>query len=511
MESWMPEWQETTDVVIVGYGGAGALAAIAASDEGASVTVFEKSPIADGGNTGCSSGSMHTGPFADTDEWIEKMIHGSYGTVPDDIIKKMAEHGAETPDWLDEIGIDMTWNDMPAASLAARMPSTTKTGSIAGKDGTEGRFLWEAIVEAVEMRDITVNLASPVVELIQNPVSKEILGVRVRPESGEEYCVKANKGVVMALGGYENNPDMQGQFNQPGVRLFPWGTPYNTGDGIDMACNIGAKLWHMHGLEYSSVGFRIPSEEINCAVSTNATRGIEPYGHVFVNQFGKRFMNEQKNMNHDIEPKSALNFSAATNEYANLPFYLVFDQTMFDAAPLYIGSGRNGIVNTYAGVQELCDWGDDNSEALEKGWIFKGDTLEELAQNIKGTTPSGIEVGCDGEALAQTVASFNEYASAGEDPEFGRPADRMAPMTNPPYYAIELCFCAINTQGGAMRNGDCQVVATSGDPIPRLYSAGQFGSINGYVYVFGNIFEAAVTGMVAGKNVAALSGWDSQE
>lgn len=507
----MPSWQETVDVVVVGYGGAGALAAISASNEGASVAVYEKSPIADGGNTGCSSGGMHTGPFADTDEWVEKMVHGAYGTVPEDIIKAMAAHAAETPDWLDEIGIEMTWNEMPAASLAARMPSTTKTGSIADRDGTEGRFLWEAIVELAESRDIAVHLASPVVGLVQNPVTKEILGVRVRPEAGDEFCVKAEKGVILALGGYENNPDMQGQYNQPGVRLFPWGTPYNTGDGIGIACSVGAKLWHMHGLEYSSVGYRLASEEANCAVSSNATRGIEPYGHVFVNQYGKRFMNEQKNMNHDIESKPALDFDANANEYANLPFYMIFDQTMFDAAPLYIGSGRSGIVNTYAGVQKLCDWGEDNNKALEKGWIFKGESLEELAKNIKGTTPSGIEVGCDGAALTQTVATFNEYANAGEDPDFGRPADRMAPLSNPPYYAIELCFCAINTQGGAMRDGECQVVGVDGNPIPRLFSAGQFGSINGYVYVFGNIFEAAVTGMVAGKNAAALDGWAAQD
>lgn len=508
---WMPEWQQETDVVVIGYGGAGACAAIAAADAGASVKVFEKSPIADGGNTGCSSGGIHTAPFAPEDKWVEKALHGVYGTTPEETVRAMISHAQDTPNWLDEIGVDVDWKELPSANMSSRMPEGLKSGNISGYDGSEGRFLWEALSTAVEERAdaIEIVLATPVIELVQNPLTSEILGVRVQPEAGEPYCVKARKGVVMALGGYENNPDMQGQFNQPGVRLFPWGTPYNTGDGINMACEVGARLWHMHGLEYSSVGFRIPSEEVNCAISSNATKGITPYSHIFVNQFGKRFMNEQKNMNHDIESKAALDFDAAANEYANLPFYMIFDQEMFDEAPLYIGTGRSGIINTYAGVQNLYEWGPDNSKGLSEGWIFKGDTLEELAANIKGTTPAGMEVGCDGEALAQTVAAYNEYAASGVDAEFSRPADRMAPLANPPYYAIELCFCAINTQGGAERDGNCQVVSTKGEPLPRLYSAGQFGSMNGYVYVFGNIFEALTTGRVAGQNVAALEAWDA--
>lgn len=509
-ESWMPEWKETTDVVVIGYGGAGACAAIAAADAGAQVTVFEKSDTADGGNTGSSSGAMHTAPFADHDAWMAKAKHGAYGTVPDDTLDAMITAAGETPDWLDEVGIPVNWVEMPAAQISSRMPSPCKMGSVAAQEGTEGRFLWKAISDAADTRGFTVNLSSPVTELVQNPMTKEILGVKVSPKSGDAYYVKANKGVVMALGGYEGNADMQGQYNQPGVRLFPWGTPNNTGDGIDMACNVGAKLWHMHGLEYSAVGFRLASEEANCAVSSNATKGIQPYNHIFVNQFGKRFMNEEKSMNHDIETKAALDFDAAANEYANLPFYLVFDQTMFDAAPLYIGSGRSGIVNTYAGTQSLCDWGSDNTKALSNGWIFKGDTLEELAANMKGTTPAGDPVGCDGAALAQTVSDFNGYAAAGSDPDFSRPASMMAPLNNPPYYAIELCFCTINTQGGAERDGNCQVVSTAGSVIPRLYSAGEFGSINGYVYIFGNIFEALTSGHVAGQNVAALGSWDTK-
>lgn len=507
-EGWLPKnWDATADVVVIGYGGAGACAALSAADAGSSVIVLEKSPIPDGGNTGCSSGSIHTAPFADKTQWTEKIVHGVYGTVPKDTIEAMVSHAIYTPDWLDKVGIKITWGDKtkPTATRPA-----SRTGRVAGRNGTEGRFLWENILEVVKSRNnITVRLGTPAKELIQNPITKEILGVKAKTAAGEDYYVKALKGVVMALGGYENNPWKQGQYNQPGVRLFSWGTPYNTGDGIDMVCRVGASLWHLHGMEFSSLNFRIPSEIANCSISTDATAGITPYNHIFVNQFGKRFMNESKSMNHDIESKPALDYNAVANEYANIPLYLVFDSTMFNKGPLYIGSGRSGIVNTYAGVQKLCDWGPDNKKALERGWIFSGKTIEELAASIKGTTPSGKKVGCDGAALAKTIANYNEYANKGVDSEFGRPAKLMAPLNNPPYYAIELGFSNINTQGGAQRNGNCQVLDVEGQPIARLFSAGEFGSINGYVYVFGNIFEALTTGRVAGEQAAQLKAWDA--
>jgi hypothetical protein len=135
--------------------------------------------------------------------------------------------------------------------------------------------------------------------------------------------------------------------------------------------------------------------------------------------------------------------------------------------------------------------------------------LEELAANIKGTDATGKEVSVDPAGLSVTVSRYNGYVSSENDPEFGRRADRMAQISNGPFYAIEMGLSNINTQGGARRNGDCQIVRPDGTPIPRLYGVGEFGSINGYVYVFGNLFEAYTSGHVAGYGAAALDPWDA--
>ncbi|MDR2956658.1 MAG: FAD-dependent oxidoreductase [Coriobacteriales bacterium] len=508
---WMPKWDESTDVVVIGFGGAGLCAAVEAYEQGVDVIVFEKSPIADGGSTGCSSGSIHTAPKSNPQEWIEKIMRGSFGTVDRPTVEKMVNHAMETPDWFDKVNIPVEWGAMGNPSVTRPASST---GRIVGYEGNEGRFLWQGLLKGADDRKIDYRLNTPVTELVQHPFTKEILGVKIKESggTGAEKIIKANKGVVMACGGYGGSPERQYQYNHPGIYLWPWGTPYNEGDGFDFSFSVGADIWHMDGCEYSAVAFRLASEEAGASISTDATAGITPYNHIFVNRQGERFMNEAKSMNHDIESKPVEDFSASESDFINLPFFMVFDKTMFDAKPLYIGSGRSGIINTYAGVQKLCDWGPDNAKALSKGWIFQGDTLEELAAKIKGTTPANVAVnGINAEGLKASVASFNKFAETGEDLEFGRAARNMDTIVTPPFYAIEMTVSNINTQGGARRDGDCQVLNTKREKIGRLFSAGEFGSINGFVYVYGNIFEALTSGRVAGHNAAVLDSWDPDD
>ena len=87
----------------------------------------------------------------------------------------------------------------------------------------------------------------------------------------------------------------------------------------------------------------------------------------------------------------------------------------------------------------------------------------------------------------------------------------MLPLNNPPYYAIELGYSSINTQGGPERNENCQTMDPFGEPIPRLYSTGEFGSYNAFVYDIGNILEAITTGRVAAQHAVMLEPWDASK
>ncbi|NTU88348.1 MAG: FAD-binding protein [Actinobacteria bacterium] len=519
-ESWMPEWTEEADLIVVGYGGAGALAAIAGVHEGASVIVLEKSVERDGGSTGCSGGHLHSCVGVDIDEWTGTVMHGAFGGMDEAIVPDYLAHFNETPEWMEAYGVAIDWVD--EGNDGHKRPLAYQGGYVSGRDGIVGMYLFEEIEARSEEYGVDVRTATPAKKLIQNPLTKEVIGVQAETADGQTLYFKAKKAVILACGGYENNTWYQFNYNQPGVRIFPWGTPNNTGDGIAMAGNIGAEIWHMHALELASLCFKLPSELADCSIATDATAGITPYNYVIVDYNGKRFMKEDTTGAHDMSHQNGFDFDSKACDYKHLPMFLVFDQAFFDAKPLWTGSGREGIINTYAGVwnyrhpEDLrLDWGPDNTKAVEQGWIFKGETVEELAANIKARRPCGTASedinGIDAAALATTIETFNSYVDAGADAAYKRDPAHMAKIGAGPYYAIELAYSSINTQGGPRRNANCQTVDTFGEVIPRLYNAGECGSFNSFVYTIGNILEAVTTGRVAAQHAITLAAWDEKK
>ena len=498
------------------------MASIAALHENNSVIVLEKSPERDGGNTGCSTGSIHRCMYVDVDEWFKCVKHGAFGTlINEDDIYDYLKQTQKLPDWFSEWGIEVSWKD--TSGDGHRYPKNYKEGKIVGQAGTEGMYLFKALDEIATSKGVDVRLGTPVKHLVQNPSTKEICGVIAEDADGKQVIVKAHKAVLLCCGGYENNPALQSRLNFPGIRAYGWGTPYNTGDAYTFAAEVGADFWHHTGFDVgSSLCFKAPSELLGTAVSTDASNGITPYSYLIVDYNGKRFFKEDRTGAHDLGPKEELNFASKAADYAHLPFFMVFDQDVFDTKPLWSGTGRGGIINTYAGVANvrhpespMLDWGSDNTKALANGWIFKADTIEELAAKITAERPCGDTTetikGINPEALATEVAKFNGYAVEGADPDFGRAAEHMTPLSaEGPYYAIEMGFATINTWGGPVRNGVCQTMTPQYEPIPRLYNCGECGSFDGFVYGIGNVLEALTTGAIAAKHAIKLEPWDAE-
>ena len=116
-------------------------------------------------------------------------------------------------------------------------------------------------------------------------------------------------------------------------------------------------------------------------------------------------------------------------------------------------------------------------------------------------------IGLDPSALVNTVGRWNRACDAKHDADFGRTLMR-APIVQGPFYAVELSPSMLNTQGGPRRNEKGQIVRPDGTPIARLYSAGELGSIYGYLYQgTGNIGECLAFGRVSGRNAAAETPW----
>jgi succinate dehydrogenase/fumarate reductase flavoprotein subunit len=140
-------------------------------------------------------------------------------------------------------------------------------------------------------------------------------------------------------------------------------------------------------------------------------------------------------------------------------------------------------------------------EMIAVGWIKKADTLEALAAAIGDKMDPAL--------LTKSVETYNRFCEAGEDKDFARKSRTLKPVETPPFYAASMFPGGVCTHGGARRNGKAQILNPDRKPIPRLYSAGSFGSVMGRVYsVFGgNMGELCAFGRIAGRNAAAEKPW----
>ena len=505
---WLPEkWDYEADVVIVGYGGAGVCAAISAHDAGAHVLILEKAPFG-GGNTGCCGGGMRIpGSVSDAIEFYRALTQG---TVDEASIRALAAAMAELPAKLEEWGVELEYFPRPmdfptlpgsgsfhqVASLARTAQQKEQQEKAGGKVyAAHGDQLFGSLANQAKRREIRILYETPARKLIQDPVTGEILGVRARGTGGvAEICVRARRALVLACGGFQNNKEMLVNFLPYLTRLpvYPYGTPYNTGDGIGMAAEAGAKLWHMSGCELATFAPKAPSEKfgVGFRLEKHLPTGSQA---VYINKYGKRFMNESLVLDHRKDLFEVQYFDHDRAEYPNVPFYMVFDETFRKKGP---------IVGTHIGwwaVHGLYEWSADNSAEVAQGWIVKADTIAQLARKM----------GIDSGAMEAAIGRYNGHCAQGEDHDFGRTKEWLAPLKTPPYYATELCEPIINTHGGPKRNAWAQVLDQNDVPIPRLYAAGELGSFFYPLYEgASNLPEALAFGRIAGEHAAALRPWE---
>jgi len=482
-------WDRETDVIVLGFGGAGVAAAVTAHDLGAEVLILEKAPEGrHGGNTRIAAqGYLNTSDAEKAATYLEALC-GPY-KVPDEMIRAWAREMCLNNDWLAGLGGDPQEHQHQPEGI--EYPELPGSGCVHKfHDGPRYGYslTWKRFESFVRERAIAVEYETPGRELIQDATTREILGVRAERD-GKPHFVKARKAVVLTCGGFENNQEMIRDY-LPGVsRCYPSGTPYNEGDGIAMALEVGADLWHMNNYAGPSLALKVPDFPATLSIQALHFAKEFPGGMIVVGPDGRRFYDEKFKHRHGKVPINGV----WSPMHVPTPMFMVFDQDMMAAGPLYNKEPNRG----WTPIMERYDWSDDNSAELAKGWIKRGDTIADLSRVI----------GLDPVALDATVARWNDQAKAGEDADFGRGL-MLAPLATAPFYAMELSPSMINTQGGPRRNQNAQVLRPDRTPIPRLYSAGELGSIYSYLYQgTGNIGECLAFGRIAGRNAAAEAPW----
>lgn len=497
-------WDDEADVVVVGFGGAGAAAAINASEAGASVIVLEKAPEKDcGGNTSVSGGTMC---LADPDNLAtarEFIRYQMPDTTADEEIDGYLKESSTLQKWLEDHGANVETSETKGSMYGALESSVAFP--VAAKVGGNGYSLFTFLKGVVATSaGVAVHYETPASKLVFDPDTKEVRGVIATGSDGKDIAVKAKRGVVLCCGGFENDHQMKTAFYPPEVPIYPCGTPYNTGDGIRMVVEIGAQLRGFSSVEWGCHCCKPASEEVGVSCGFTWTDFECWNNSIMVNVRGARFVNEsgrtvsdRKIMRplHDKSQLPELAFSMDTLGYENLPMFFICDSAKVAAGPVF-NNCSSVAGNHWANLHEWYTWSDDNRAEIEKGWLVEADTIEELAKKL----------GVDAEGLATTVQAYNDACAAGADEAFGR-VDALTPVSTPPYYGCELGLGIINTQGGPVRDAAHHVLDYEGNPIPRLYAGGEFGSLYCWLYQgAGNVPEALGT-RTAGTNAAAEEPW----
>jgi len=432
-------WDLETDVLVVGAGGAGVSAAAEAALAGARVLVLEKAGLI-GGTTNFSGGVMQAAgtkyqkeftPYQDDtpEKHAALWIKAGEGTVDEELVTDLANGAPGHIDWLaDTCGLK--WTSLYGhchipyveEELMADRIHVYEGGGGIGSGGIFVRATW-AVAEA---NGAELQLNTEVKKLLQD-ADGVVTGV-IAEQDGKELRVKAEKGVILCTASIDHNLDMakrlspQQYYDLNNSTVMSAAT--DTGDGIRMGMEIGADISGFGGC----IDF--------CAKTGAATSNQIPlFPSFIVNQQGLRFVCED-----------------ATYAYH---YRAIFQQTVALDGPTYMIFGNS----TFSDPATV--WTEESAKAdVEAGALYTAETIEALAEQI-GVPAANLKLQLD---------LWNQYASAGEDAQFGRKTG-LAEITGP-FYAYKNVAANLGSLGGLKINVDAEVIDVNGNVIPHLYAAG---------------------------------------
>ena len=494
--------------IAVGSGAAGLASALWAAHRRLKAVVVEKAPVV-GGATAYSYGGLwapnnmlqRAAGLDDSDEQgLTYLRFLSGGFAEEEKMQMYAKEGAATIEAFSQLGIpfriieglpDHYFPGAPGSlgpgrtlevvplpkkalliSAPALLDSPYMPGGVSWSDaikwgGLGNRYSWapENLEHAASVYAAGQGLAAwlllkclekGVTILTQSPATRllvedgRVTGVEVRVRNGTQP-LKGDRGIFLGTGGYESNPEFVRAY-QSFPDSAPHHPPTQTGDGLLMAGELGAFIRTIPASLSSMVGYWIPRDGGEPEFHSAGIQELAYPHAIVVNSEGKRFGNEAffqefvvKLREFDVVKK---------HRYANIPFFLLFDSQFRERYPFAnIPPGRP-----------------------LPAWVKRADSLADLAQQL----------GIDATQLQQTVARFNDNASAGLDPDFGRGQSlwirkagdtkhpinpNLGPLFKAPFYGVELKPTE-SSSAGLYTDIHGRVMHLRGHAISNLYAGG---------------------------------------
>ncbi len=449
-----PERTEQTDLLVVGSGAAGFVAAFTAQEAGVKNIVMVEKMAVPGGNSQLAAGGMNAagteyqkakGIEDNVQLMFDDTMKGGKNVSNPDLVKILAEQSNESIKWLADRGAVLSHVGRGGGASATRMHGPAGGLFV-------GPYLSKFFRDHAKKTNLDLRLNSKLVKLYTDDKGN-VTGALIKGKHSGLYRINA-KAVVLATGGIGANsklvqslrPDISADVktsNQPGSQ----------GDGMVLARNIGAAIVDSTEIQLN------PTLLVGSPVIVSET--VRGAGAVFVNREGKRFISELTTR--DVT-------SAAVSKQTGGTAFEIFDEKV-----------RQGVKQT--------------SAAFELGLAKEGKTIAELAKNA-GIDPKNLEA---------TIARYNKYAEVGDDPDFKRPGlNGKLKVDTPPYYAIEITPAIHYYMGGLKFDTQGRVVNTSGKHIGGLYAAGEgTGGVHGKNRLGGNSISETITfGRLAGTSAA---------
>ncbi len=445
----LPAWADKTynaDVVVVGAGAGGTVAAVSAVEGGLKTIMIEKNAFPGGAGLFMEGSFGVQTPYTKAKgmKWtatdaFNAMAEYHHWRINAPLVKAFVELSGDTIQWVEDHGVK--WKEVKTA-WRDKAEQTWHIYPYAGS-------LPKTMVELFKKEGGTLLLNTPGEKLITK--DGKVTGVIAKDtKTGEKVTINA-KNVILATGGYSFNTKMVKDLT--GIDMTPVGTPGRTGDGINMAFEVGAVGDNMGGMMMN--GAFMPAEgEAICNGANKEVRALFRQGLLYVDGTGNRFFNEELT----IDWPTASNAIARSGEWT----YIVFDEKTKEEISTK-GKGYPNPCGNFIQRGQHATQLDALLKANEaKGNVFIGNTIEEVAKKA-GMDPATLKASCD---------AITKYARQGKDEQFGKDPYYLREVATGPFYVVRGKINVLTSLNGVKVNAGLQVLDKNDHVIPGLYAIG---------------------------------------
>lgn len=463
------------DVVVVGGGLSGLMAATKAAKSGANVALIEKTGVLGGSSVtasgifACAESAEHVQPMYEA--WLKKNVNNTRNSVEEDMVMALCESSPEVVAELREDGVEFEISTSASTGAQTIFSSSTE-GSAKNaesiKMGTAeatakgGEQLIKNVTAAAEKAGVTIYRNTPGTKLLTDEKGA-ISGIVSETEKFGTRTFHA-KAVVLCTGDYAQNAELTAQINPRAAGEYSATSIGNTGDGIIMALEVGAVLDEFQ----ESMSGVFTADPYNMPTIGQKANPY-PFESIVLTMEGERVYRE------DGGSHPQMVHYVRDNDLDTA--WCVMDQ---------------GIADHFVGLEDYLTSTEKGSKIIK---AYKADSLEELAKKMNVSA----------DTLTATVEQYNKMVAQGEDTDCGKDAQYLDAIDDGTYYAVLLYDGTRGNYGGIVTNTEAEVVDEQGNAIAGLYAGGivSSGAFFADYYPGGEALAvAAHMGYISGQNAA---------